>query len=322
MNKGLKITVNILVLLLIAGFGYYMISTVMSDEKTIPAAADDLESGFVSPYKKTGSFDAASDIICFYIYEEKIYAVLADRVSIFDLSGSHLNDFGIETGVRDIAADDTGVYLLYPAGIDVYTLAGEAGGGWRSCSDNADYCALTTSREYVFVTDATHKHITQYNKEGGLIRFIRSPEGFIIPSYTFDIININDTIYCANSGRHRIESYTLDGRFISSFGKSGAQAGAFAGCCNPVYLAQSPDGHILTSEKGNPRISCYSRDGKFRTILFDSHALGGGTSAYEMHVSGKKIYIASKRTISVYTFDPALSAGSCAGCTAVCPLRK
>jgi hypothetical protein len=334
MNKGLKISLNILVFILIAGFGYYMIHSMMSEEKTTQSGEENQDNTFVSPYKKINSFDAASDILCFDIYENSIFVALSDKISIFDLSGKHQHDFEIEPNARDIAVAgrdgarpvSTTIYLLYPTRIDLYSFDGQKKDEWEACSNNSDYCSFTTTKDYVFVTDAENKNIVQYDKQGKLVRFIKSPEGFIIPSYSFGIININDTIYCSNSGRHKIESYTLDGEFIASFGKSGTQAGAFAGCCNPVYLAKSSNGHILTSEKGNPRISCYGKNGKFRTILFDSNTLGGGTAAYKMCVSGENIYIANRKTISVYGGrDVACRVStekSCAGCNVECPLRK
>ena len=336
MNKFLKIALNILLFLLIAGFGYYMIHSIMSEEKAIPSGEKNTENTLVSPYKKINSFDAASDILCFDIYEDKIYVVLSDKVSVFDLTGKHQQDFEIEPDARDIAVagrdvarnvSTTTIYLLYPTRIDLYSIAGEKKGGWEACSNNSDYCSLTITKDYVFVTDAANKNIVQYDKNGQLLRFIKSPEGFVIPSYAFDIININDTIYCSNSGRHRIESYTFEGEFITSFGTAGAQAGAFTGCCNPIYLEKTSNGTILTSEKGNPRISCYGMDGKFRSILFDNKMLGGGTAAYEMHVSGENICIASKKTIAIYGRDVARNVSttekSCAvGCEENCPLRK
>ena len=321
-NKTLKIVLNVLIFILIAGFGYYMVHSIISDEKTTQTESENAENTFVSPYKKTNSFDAASEIICFDIYENMIYIAQNDRVSVFDLSGNHQNDFEIEPNVRDIVIESNLIYLLYPTRIDLYSFDGQKKDEWEACSDNSDYCAFTATKDYVFVTDAENKLIWQYDKQGQLVRYIKSPEGFIIPSYSFDIISINDTIYCSNSGRYKVESYTLDGEFISSFGESGVQAGAFTGCCNPVYLEKTSGGNILTSEKGNPRISCYGKDGKFRTVLFDSNMLGGGTTACEMHVSGEYIYIANKKTISVYAFDPTLSEKSCAGCEEECPLRK
>jgi len=316
MNKTLKIALNILIFLLIAGFGYYMVHSMLSDEKKTLLNVENQENTFVSPYKKINSFDAASEILYFDIYENAIYVVLSDKISIFELSGKYLRDFEIKPNVRDIFIENATIYLLYPTRIDLYSFDGEKLNEWQACSDNSDYCAITTTKDYVFVSDAENKHIVQYDKQGRLVRFIKSPDGFVIPSYSFDILNINDTIYCANSGRHKVESYTLDGEYITSFGKSGAQVGAFAGCCNPVYLAKTANGNILTSEKGSPRISYYGKDGKFRTILFDSKMLGGGTDACEMKVAGENIYISSGKTIAVYAIDTECPATvkSCAEC--------
>lgn len=322
MNKTLKIILNIFVFVLIAGFGYYMVHSIMSD-KAIFSGGGNAEDTLVSPYKKTNSFTAASEILCFDIYENMIYVALSGKISVFNLSGKHQRDFAIKKNVRDIVIEESAIYLLYATGIEVFTTEGEKIAGWDACSDNSDYCAFTVTDDYVFVTDAENKLITQFDKQGQLVRFIKSPRGFVIPSYSFDIININDTIFCSNSGRHKIESYTLDGKYIASFGATGTQAGAFAGCCNPVYLAATPWGDILTSEKGNPRISCYGRDGKFRTILLNSKMLGGGTQAYRAKMKDDKIYIAARKSLSVFVFDPELAAGSaCAGCPLNCPLRS
>jgi hypothetical protein len=316
MNKTLKILLNILVFLLIAGFGYYMIRSIISGDKATPSNNENAENTFVSPYKKISSFELPEEIIRLELYDNTfLLAAVKESLYIYDTGGELLGTFPLKPDIRDITIDESGFYVLYPTYIEVYNVeTGEFIREWEACSDNSDYCAITTTKDDVFVTDAENKNIVQYDKQGGLVRFIKSPNGFIIPSHAFDIININDTIYCANSGRHRIESYTPDGEFIASVGKSGAGAGAFAGCCNPVYLAKSSDGHILTSEKGNPRISCFSKDGKFRTILFDAKMLGGGTSAYKIQASDEYIFIANRKTISIYGFDAALSEKKCDGC--------
>ena len=320
MNKTLKITLNILVFVLIAGFGYYMVHSIMPDGKEMRSGEGNAENTFVSPYKKTTGFTTPSDILCFDLYENVIYAAQSGRISVFDLSSNRQRNFTIQTDVRDIVVEDETIYLLYPQRIDLYTFDGTKKGEWAACSDHSDYCAFTTSKDYIFVTDVEYKLITQLDKEGRLVRFIKSPEGFIIPSYSFDIININDTIYCANSGRHKIESYTIDGEYITSFGIAGTQAGAFLGCCNPAYLAATPWGDIITSEKGIPRISCYSREGTFRTVLLNDKILDGGTLAYNVEMHDDKIYVARKKSLSVFVFDPELAAQSaCAGCPVDCP---
>ena len=335
--KLFKIILNILIFILIIGFVCYVVYSMTSKKKATQQDEKDAENTFVSLYKKTNRFDATSEIQCFAIDEDAVYVALSDKVSVFDLSGKHQRNFEIEADVRDIVVDchrdvayrvstATTIYLLYPTRIVLYTSDGEKEAEWEACSENTDYCTFTTTADYVFVTDAENKHIAQYDKQGRFVRFIKSPDGFIIPSYSFGIIGINDTIYCSNAGRYRVESYTIDGAFITSFGESGAQAGAFSGCCNPVYLEKSSDGNILTSEKGVPRISCYGKDGKFRTVLFDSNMLSSGTAAYRMKVSGENIYIANNKTITVYCKDVTYSASSteksCAGCEKECPMCK
>jgi hypothetical protein len=242
---------------------------------------------------------------------------------IYGKDGALLLKIPVGKEIRDIKVEDERIYLLYPAEIEVFTLKGEKVAGWKARRNNSDYCSMALSSDYIFVTDAENKNICKYTKEGDFMAIILSPNGFIIPSYAFDIINIHDTIYCSNSGRHQIESYTLHGEYIASFGKSGSEAGSFAGCCNPVFLAATQCGDILASEKGNPRISCFSRDGKFRTILFDAKTLGGGTNAYRMKVKEDKIFVAGKNTLSEFVFDPQLATQSaCVGCPSNCPLRK
>ena len=324
MNKTLKITVNIFVFVLIAGFGYYMVRSVMPGGGDMLTGEGDAGNSFVSPYKKINSLKVASEIACFDIYGNRIYvAQSGGKISVFDLDGKRQHDFAINADVRDIVVEEETIYLLYPAGIEVFTVEGKRLAGWPAHRNSADYCSMALSSAYIFVTDAGNKHICRYTREGEFLDIILSPNSFVIPSYAFDIVNILDTLYCCNSGRHRIESYTLEGKYLGSFGTSGAQAGAFAGCCNPAYLAATQYGDILTSEKGNPRISCYGRDGKYRAILLNSKILGGGTDAYKVKTKEDKILVAARKSLSVFVYDPELAAASaCAGCPMECPFNN
>ncbi|MDR2914375.1 MAG: hypothetical protein LBV74_06050, partial [Tannerella sp.] len=112
------------------------------------------------------------------------------------------------------------------------------------------------------------------------------------------------TIYCVNSGRHLIETYTPDGDFIAAFGGPGAESGFFAGCCNPAYISFTSEGDLLTSEKGNPRVSTFERNGNFKEVLLNSRLLGGGNKAYEVGTDGERLFVAGKNKIMIYKFQP------------------
>ncbi|MCQ5183050.1 hypothetical protein NE573_23790, partial [Parabacteroides distasonis] len=99
-------------------------------------------------------------------------------------------------------------YLLYPTRVEVYHLEGGWIRDWEACSEESDYCSLTVLSGNVFVTDAANKNICMYTIEGGIVKFIQSPSGFIVPSYSFGITNIDGVVYCSNPGRHLVESYS------------------------------------------------------------------------------------------------------------------
>ena len=276
----------------------------------------------LSPYRLTASFGVADGIEGFELWDDKLIVASPNSICIYNLSGSLLNSFAVGNDVRDIAVDNGLVYLLFPARIEVFNMDGGQVCDWEACSDRSDYCSFAVAAGSVFVTDASNKNICKYSTDGNFERFIQSPNGFVIPSYTFGIACIDGVVYCSNSGRHQVEMFTPDGEYIGFFGQPGAVAGRFCGCCNPVHLARTPTGEIITSEKGTPRISCYGSNGQFRSVLLDHQALGGGNKAYDVKVQGDRLFVAGKNMVSTFQYDKTqASAGACSGCGVRCPLR-
>ena len=298
MKRNLKILLNIAIFLVVVGFIWYIVLLINKNETTY--AETTTEKSFISPYKEISSFNLLQEINRFELHDNKLYISAGEAVYIYDRKGKQLSSFQVKPNVRDITVGEEGIYILYPTEIEVYSTTGELTHQWEACSELSDYCSFALAGDFVFVTDAENKNICKYTKEGSFVKFIRSPQNFIIPSYSFDIESKNDTLYCANSGRHLIETYTLDGEFIAAFGGPGSEPGFFAGCCNPVYISFSPEGELITSEKGNPRISSFERNGKFKEILLNSKSLGGGNKAYEVRIDGDKLFVAEKNKISIF----------------------
>lgn len=281
------------------------------------------EEDISSPYKLVSSFSVPERIEAFELTEEHIVVAASNSLYIYDRMGSLVNHFAIGSNLRDIATENKQIYLLFPTRIEVYNLEGEWLRDWEACSDRSDYCSMAIAPGFLFVTDAANKNVCQYTTDGNFVRFIQSPDGFIIPSYSFGITYADGIVYCSNPGRHRVEKYTSEGKYIGSFGKAGGVAGMFCGCCNPVHLAYTSTGEIITSEKGKPRISCYSPDGEFRSVLLDSKTLGGGNTAYDIKVQSDKLFVTGKNMVSTYQYDKVLAASTaCSSCGVDCPLRK
>jgi len=298
MGKTGKIILNILFFLIVAGFIWYMVSSVNKEETTY--ADTPQEQSFSSPYQPVSSFELPEDINRFELYDGKLLIAAGQTVYTYDIAGTQQSSFRIKPDARDVTARGDSIYILYPTFIEVYSTSGELIHQWEACSELSDYCSFALAGGFVFVTDAENKNICQYTQEGNFVKFIQSPRGFIIPSYSFDIESRNDTIYCANSGRHLIETYTLNGDFIAAFGGPGGEAGFFAGCCNPAYISFTPQGDLITSEKGNPRISSFEPNGNFKAILLNSKLLGGGNKAYEVRAYEDKLFVTGKKKVTVF----------------------
>ncbi|MDR2914376.1 MAG: hypothetical protein LBV74_06055 [Tannerella sp.] len=293
------------------------------DGRTAGNVADIRKDAFTSPYKLVSSFSVPDRIESFELAGDNLVVAASNNIFIYDRTGSLLNNFAVGSNLRDIAADEENIYLLFPTRIEVYGQDGEWLRDWEACSDQSDYCSMAVAPGSVFVTDAANKNICKYTKDGNFMGFIQSPNGFVIPSYSFGITYTNGTIYSSNSGRHLVEKYTPDGEYLGSFGKAGGATGMFCGCCNPVHLAYTSTGEIITSEKGNPRISCYGTDGEFRSLLLDSKSLGGGNTAYDIKVFDDKIYVTGNNLVSTFQYDKILAAKTaCSDCGVDCPLRE
>jgi len=285
---------------------------------------NELSDNFASPYRPMVVFTAGGTIEAFEQHDNKLYVVSENSLRVMDEYGKTLHRFEIKEGLtRDMAVAADEIYLLRPASVLVYAHSGELLREWRACSELSDYCSFTIAENFVFVTDRDNKNICKYTREGAFVKFIDSPNRFIIPSLTFGITYANGKLYCSNSGRHQVEIYSLDGEYQGKFGAAGGQKGYFCGCCNPVFLSFTPSGEIITSEKGNPRISCYSGDGQFRALLLDSKMLDeGNTAASRVKIAGAKIYTAGKDKVRVYEYDSQLAAaGACLTCPVDCGLK-
>ena len=293
------------------------------DGKEAKRMKDELERvQFVSPYRRTFGFVVPDEITALELIGDQIVVGTSNNIYRYGINGELQGNFSVRSGLRDVAVYNDKLYLLFPSRIEVYDRQGEAIQEWEACSDDADYCQLTVLKEGVFVTDAAAKNICQYKPDGTLARFIKSPNGFVVPSYSFGITNFNGHVFCSNPGRHIVEQYTVNGEYVASFGKSGMGAGEFSGCCNPVQIIATEKGELLTSEKGLPRISCYGSDGTFHSILLDDKARGGGHSAYDMRMLGDKLIVSGGNKISVFQYDARRSAQTlCGTCTIECPLK-
>lgn len=132
-------------------------------------------------------------------------------------------------------------------------------------------CAAACQDRF-YLADAGNREVLICDRKSGQVleRFgkkdaDRGNPGFNIPSPYFALaVAADGKLRVANTGRLRVETYTLDGRFVSSWGEPGMKIDRFCGCCNPAYFVLTPAGDFITSEKGLARINVYAAAGRFK----------------------------------------------------------
>jgi sugar lactone lactonase YvrE len=113
------------------------------------------------------------------------------------------------------------------------------------------------------------------------------------------------TRYIANPARHRVETYSPDGKFIGTWGEKSRDVSGFSGCGNPVGLAQLDDGRFVTAERGHPRVKVYDATGKFLGQLTgpakfaDNARVSGADQAQGCQSGGLDVAVDSKDRLLV-----------------------
>ena len=166
-----------------------------------------------------------------------IYVSLKDRVAVFDSQGTSL--FSID-----------------------------------NLGPKAWITSLDVTEKDIFLADAGNRDIIRCDKKGNVTaRFGNKDEsgenpGFVVPSPYFELaVSPSGFLKVANPGKHRVETYSLDGKFISAWGTPSMKIDGFSGCCNPANFALLPDGSFVTSEKGLNRVKIYDADGNFKGVV-------------------------------------------------------
>ncbi len=122
----------------------------------------------------------------------------------------------------------------------------------------------------LFVADSGNHRIQHLNPDGSVIKVWGqlSPEGNPAPG-TFNepwgiAIGPDNTVYVADTWNHRIQKFTANGEYITSWGHFG-QAETHDAFWGPRQVAIDAKGRIFITDTGNKRVVVFTSDGKFIT---------------------------------------------------------
>jgi hypothetical protein len=186
----------------------------------------------------------------------------------------------------------------------VMSLTGKILNEWGPFEDSCLITSVTSNRKFVVFADAGNKTVFILDKGGEVKRMIgQNDKHFVIPSPFFDVALDNDNnLFVANTGLHRIETFTIDGVLKGQFGEAGTAAGAYCGCCAPPHFALIPEGFV-TSEKGINRIKILNKKGEFVEFVNSKNNFIKSVPLDLASADGKTIFGAYPADSKLYVFN-------------------
>jgi hypothetical protein len=207
--------------------------------------------------------------------KDEIYGLGDGEIRVFDSGGIFLRSWKALRGASCLTvAADGRVYVGALGTIEIYDREGNRSGGFSAgeAGKPVAVTALKVFRNEILAADADARYIRQFNQDGkqlGGIGMKNNIGNFMLPNRWLDFdIDSKGLIVAADSGRHLVAAWALNGSPLGSFGKFGMTDPAhFVGCCNPVNLALTPDGKVVTAEKMVARVKVYEPGGKLMAVI-------------------------------------------------------
>ena len=231
---------------------------------------------------------------------DAIYVVGGNSVLVYDRDGINRFSITLREPGRCMAVDNNhDLYIGVGDRVEIYDSKGEKKAGWKTLGKEAIITSIALSKNAVFVADAGNQIVWKCDKSGskrvriGDKNEAKDIPGFIIPSPYFDVaVDTDGFLWVADTGRHSLENYTVEGDFRTSWGEFGMDVQGFSGCCNPTHFALLEDGSFVTSEKGLVRVKVYNRIGRLVSIVAPTEQFIEGTVGLDLAVdSAQKIYV-------------------------------
>lgn len=192
---------------------------------------------------------------------------------LFDSNGSQLKQWPLDSTPHCLFVQGNDEILVgYSNRFVVLDANGKQRFASPSFGSRTYLTSIAVHGDRLFAADAGNREVIICERDSGRVieRFgkkdgARGNPGFNVPSPYFALaVAPDERLRIVNPGMLRVETYTLDGTFVSAWGEPGMQIDRFCGCCNPVYFTLTSAGDFITSEKGLARINVYTADGGFK----------------------------------------------------------
>ncbi len=162
----------------------------------------------------------------------------------------------------------------------------------------------------IFAADAGLRNVLRFSAAGKFQHLLFKPGQLIVPSpFLATCVGRDGLLHVANPGRFRVEAFHVyadrtEAEKSLAWGTAGLNAEAFAGCCNPAWLAVTPDGSYLTSEKRFLRVKLHDLEGKLLTVIpLPPYARNAVPEGFPVAADGDALFLLNPKSKIVFKYQ-------------------
>jgi hypothetical protein len=210
---------------------------------------------------------------------DQVVALGDGHVRVFTAGGEPVRQWRADDSAECLTVGEAGrIYVAGAGRVEVFEAGGGRAGGFTfgDAAKPPSVSAIAVHEADVLVADASARIIRRFDAAGrqrNLIGDQGRTKTFMLPNGRLDLdVDRAGVVRATDSGRHQVTAWALDGAPLGKFGKFGMQDPAgFVGCCNPMNVATTPDGKVVTSEKMVARVKVFEPDGRLLALVGTEH---------------------------------------------------
>jgi len=303
MNKKLITVLSVLVIVVFIGYIIFDTAKPSASSRDEPKKPE--ITGIPDAWKISNEFKVGGDSLKAVTVSSsgKIYVGGNSFVSCYNKDLKLLWNVKTPAAVTGLSNYGDSVFASTSAQIIVMNPEGKILNEWGPFEDSSLITSLSANRKFVAFADAGNKTVFILDKGGEVKKMIgQNDKHFVIPSPYFEVaLDSMNNLFVANTGLHRIETYSIDGVLKSFFGEPGLGPEYFCGCCAPPHFALIPQGFV-TAEKGINRIKILNKKGELVEMVNSKNNFIKSVPLDLASVDGVTIYAAYPGDSKLYVF--------------------
>ena len=229
-----------------------------------------------------------------------VYVVGDQELRAFGADGTMQQRIALGEKAHCVAVDEAGSIVIgYRETVRIHAPDGAVQAQWAIAGKQPYVTCVAVSGEDVWVADAGDRVVLRYDRSGRLLGRLGEKDeakgvpGLVIPSYHLDVApGLEGLLMVNNPGRLALETYTAEGEMASSWENASMEIEGFCGCCNPTDIVVLPDGRVVTSEKGIPRVKVLESDGALSGVVATPDDLSPTADSLDLAVDARgRVYV-------------------------------